>query len=90
MIFLIKFLAFATASFLCIGDILAIFSLSGKIPVFNIWFIIIIKGFINASLIVFINFVDKPSRPKLVFGAFFSIIDSIVDSFTFLNLKLRL
>ncbi len=43
--------------------ILAIFSLSGTVPVFSIWFTI--TGFIIASLIAFNNLVDNSSNPKL-------------------------
>ncbi len=58
-----------SSSFLNIGITLAILSLSGKIPVINIWLIIIVIGFITVSLIIFSNFEDIPSKPKLILGA---------------------
>ncbi len=42
---------------------LSILSLSGKIPVLSIWFIITVSGFTRTIVIAFINLTDIPSHP---------------------------
>ena len=53
--------------FLNSGITLAIFNLSGNIPVIRDWFITIVRGFSRAGDINFSNFVDMPSCPEEFF-----------------------
>ncbi len=57
-------------------------------PALNIWLIINVIGLINAALIVLIVFEEMPPKPPLIFGGRLSMIDKVVSSFIFLNLKL--
>ncbi len=69
--------------FLYIGIILAIFSLSGKIPVVIIWLIIKVIGLIKVVFIILIIFDEFPSNPQLVLNASLSIIDTVILHFYF-------
>ncbi len=51
-------------------------------PVFIIWFIIIVIGLIKASLTVLISLVDKPLNPKFVLEANLSNTWLTVSSLT--------
>ena len=48
---------------------MAILSLSGKIPVANIWFVISFNDFISAGFTNFNNSEEMPSYPKIVLAA---------------------
>ena len=53
-----------------IGITLAILSLSGKIPVANIWFVISFN-FISAGFTNFNNREEMPTYPTIVFDAYY-------------------
>ncbi len=74
-----------SSSFLKSGITLAIFNLSGNIPVFSISLIITVIGLINAPLILFNNFDDNPSKPKLELGASLSMMWLTISSLIFLK-----
>ncbi len=70
---------YVSSSFLCIGDILAIFNISGKIPLFTIWFIIIVKGFIVYNILRS-QVVVCPIANGRIFNPPFLVHVSIIDS----------
>ena len=58
---------------------MAIFSSSGKIPVFNTWFVNIVNDLIIAVSIIFINFEEIRSNPQLFFvGRLYSFLYSFL------------
>ena len=65
------------------GITLAIFNSSGKMPVFNIWFINKISGLIIAGSMILINFEEIPSSPQLFFEGRFCIVFLTVSSSMF-------
>ena len=61
----LEFLNSVGSYFLNIEITLAIFSSSGKMPVFNTWLIIKVSGLIIVGSIILINLEEIPSSPQL-------------------------
>ena len=66
---------------------MAIFSSSGKMPVFNTWFINIVTDLIIAGSIIYINFEEIPSNPQLLFVGRLCIVFFTVSSSIFGNVN---
>ena len=75
------------SAFLNIVITLAIFSSSGKIPVFNTWLINKVSGLIIAGSIILINLEEIPSSPQLFFEGRVCIVFLTVSSSTFSKLN---
>ena len=73
--------------FLYKGTTLAIFSLSGKIPVVNIWLIKTVTGWTISDLIDFNKELEIPSTPQLVLFSKWSI--TLIISISLIILKLK-
>ena len=74
-------------TFLKIGKILAIFNLSGNIPLFRDWFIIICKGSDSNGFSFFKRIVEISSNPALCLELRFIIISLTVLLLIGLNLN---
>ena len=66
---------------------MAIFNLSGKMPVFNTWLISKVVGLIIAGSIILINLDEIPSSPQLFFEGRVCIVFLIVSSSMFSKIK---
>ena len=62
---------------------MAIFSSSGKIPVFNTWFVNLVNDLIITGSISLINFEEIPSNPQLFFVGRLCIVFFTVSSSIF-------
>ena len=66
----------------------ALFNLSGNIPVFKVWFIIIVSGALISGIIFFSKIVQIPSLPQLDFG--FSPLTTFSTTVSSTSVKLNL